>query len=135
MTGGPELCVGAIAVSAGKLLLIQRGTEPERGRWSLPGGRVDGGELLAAAVVREMAEETGVEAVCGRFVGLVERFPAGRHLVILDYEVTVLGHQEPTAGDDAMGAAWIPLEDVAELDLADGLAAFLVEHDIIDTII
>lgn len=135
MTGVPELCVGAIAVSEGRLLLIQRGADPERGRWSLPGGRVEPGELLAAAVVRELLEETGVEGVCGPLVGLVERFPEGRHLVILDFDVTVLSHQEPTAASDAMGAAWIPLDDVAELDLAEGLAAFLHEHDIIHTIV
>lgn len=135
MTSAPELCVGAIAVSEGRLLLIQRGSDPERGRWSVPGGRVEPGELLAAAVVRELLEETGVEGVCGPLIGLVERFPEGRHLVILDFDVTVLGHQEPAAASDAMGAAWIPLDDVAELDLAEGLAAFLHEHDIIDTIV
>jgi len=122
-------------MSEGRLLLIQRGADPERGRWSLPGGRVEPGELLAAAVVRELLEETGVEGVCGPMVGLVERFPEGRHLVILDFEVIVLSHHEPSADSDAMGAAWIPLDHVAELDLAEGLATFLHEHDIIHTIV
>ena len=135
MTDRPQVCVGAIAISEGQLLLIQRGAPPDQGRWSLPGGRVEGGELLAEAVVRELAEETRVEAVCGRFVGWVERFSEGSHLVILDFDVTVLGHQEPVAGDDAMGAGWIPLEHVAELDLVDGLAEFLAENHIIDTIV
>ncbi|MGI9603242.1 MAG: NUDIX hydrolase [Acidimicrobiales bacterium] len=134
MTDRPELCVAAIAVSEGRLLLVQRGTPPGHGRWSLPGGRVEGGELLAAAVVRELAEETNVEGVCGRLIGWAERFHEEGHVVILDFEVTVLDHQEPQAGDDAMGAAWVALEEVADLDLVDGLAHFLHENGVIDTI-
>ena len=62
--GRPELCVGAIAVEGGRLLLIRRGRGPAQGRWSVPGGRLERGETLAEAVVREVAEETGLEAVC-----------------------------------------------------------------------
>lgn len=129
-----EVCVGAIAVLDGNLLLIRRATEPGRGKWSVPGGRVEPGELLAEAVVRELREETGLEGVCGELVGVVERVGAGRHFVILDHRVTVLGDDEPHAGDDAAEARWVPLEDVAELLLVDGLAEFLHEHGILGTI-
>lgn len=134
MSDQPLLGVGAVAIESDRLLLVQRGRAPEAGRWALPGGRVEAGELLAEAVVREVYEETALEGVCGPFVGLVERFYDEGHIVILDFEVTVLDPHDPVAGDDAMGAAWIPLEDVGELDLAEGLAAFLHEHGIIDTI-
>ena len=69
----PEVCVGAIAVEEGRLLLVRRGHGPAAGEWSIPGGRVEAGELLAEAVVRELLEETGVEGVCDRMVGWVER--------------------------------------------------------------
>ena len=71
--GRPELCAGAVAVDHGLLLLVKRGTDPGKGLWSLPGGRVESGESVVAAVVRELKEETGLQGVCGSLVGWVER--------------------------------------------------------------
>jgi 8-oxo-dGTP diphosphatase len=130
----PELCVGAVAVLDGNLLLIRRGHGPAAGCWSVPGGRVEEGELLAEAIVREVAEETGLECVCGNFVGWVERLDEGHHFVILDFEVTVLDDRPPTAGTDAAEAAWVPLADVTDLHLVDGLAEFLHDHGYLDVI-
>lgn len=129
-----EVCVGAIVVTDDDLLVIRRGHGPGAGEWSVPGGRVEAGELLAEAVVREVREETGLEAICGSLVGYVERIHDDRHFVILDFQTTVLERQEPTPGDDAVEARWVPLTDVAELRLVDGLAEFLHEHGIIPTI-
>jgi 8-oxo-dGTP diphosphatase len=129
-----ELCVGAVVVLDGRLLLVQRDTEPGAGEWSVPGGRVEPGELLAEAVVRELAEETGLEGVCGGLVGWVERIDDARHFVILDFEVTVLADDQPRAGGDARDARWVPLEDVADWLLVDGLAEFLHDHGILRTI-
>lgn len=130
----PSVCVGAVAVSEGQILLIRRGRGPAAGEWSVPGGRVEGGETLAEAVVRELAEETGLEAVCDGLVGWVERIGDGHHFVILDFSVTVLTPDAPRAGDDAAEAAWVPLTEVAELRLVDGLAEFLHDHGILDVI-
>jgi 8-oxo-dGTP diphosphatase len=130
----PQVCVGAIAVDADRLLVIRRGHGPAAGSWSVPGGRVEPGELLAEAVVRELREETGVEGVCGELIGWAERFDDDEHYVILDFAVSLLEGAEPVAGDDAAEARWVPLADVAELDLVPGLAMFLHEHDIIPTI-
>ena len=63
-------CVGGIVHDAqGRLLLIKRANEPGRGRWSLPGGRVEPGETDAEAVVREVREETGLEVTPGPLAG------------------------------------------------------------------
>jgi 8-oxo-dGTP diphosphatase len=132
----PEVCVGAVVVEDGCLLLIRRGRGPAQGEWSVPGGRVEAGELLAEAVVRELAEETGLEGVCGEFIGWVERVGHDYHHVILDFEVTLLNPEaEPVAGDDAQEAAWVPLVDVADVQLVEGLAEFLHDHNIIETIL
>jgi 8-oxo-dGTP diphosphatase len=133
MAEAPQLCVGAIAVDEDQILLIRRGRGPAQGLWSVPGGRVEGGETLAEAVVRELLEETGLSGVCEGLVGWVERVDGESHYVILDFRVTVLGGGEPVAGDDAVEAAWVPLADVAELRLADGLAEFLHDHGILAT--
>lgn len=114
-----------------RLLVVRRGRGPAAGRWSVPGGRVEAGETLAEAVVREVREETGLEAVCGELVGWVERIGDGHHFVILDFRVQVLDAGDPVAGDDAAEAAWVPLTEVADLALVDGLAEFLHDHGIL----
>lgn len=131
----PEVCIGVIVVDEDDLLLIRRGRGPAQGEWSVPGGRVEPGELLAEAVVRELREETGLEGVCEELVGWAERIGADHHYVILDFRATLLERREPTAGDDAAEARWVPLFDVAELNLVEGLAEFLHDHGILKTII
>jgi 8-oxo-dGTP diphosphatase len=119
-------CVGAIVKDeAGRLLLIQRGHEPETGRWSLPGGRIEPGETDPQAVVRETREETGLQVTCGALVGSVER-PGlrGAVLDIRDYSATVTGGTL-TAGDDAADARWVSPADLAGLPLTSGLAETL----------
>lgn len=130
----PEVCVGAIAIEDDSLLLIRRGQGPAAGEWSVPGGRVEGGETLAEAVVRELREETGLEGVCGELVGWVERVGDDYHHVILDFRVTMLEGSDPVAGSDAAEAAWVPLHEVTDRRLVDGLAEFLHEHAIIEII-
>ena len=121
-------------MSAGRLLLVQRDTEPGQGLWSLPGGRVEFGETLAEACVRELLEETGIEGVCGELIGWVERLSDAHHFVILDFAVTPFGFDPPRAASDARDARWIPLDEVSDLPLVDGLAEFLYDHGIIGTI-
>jgi len=132
----PEICVGAVLVEDDRLLLIRRGPGPAQGEWSVPGGRVEAGELLAEAVVRELAEETGLEGVCGELIGWVERVGDDHHFVILDFEVTPLDLEAvPVAGDDAAEVMWVPLHELAEMQLVEGLAEFLHDHGIIQTIL
>lgn len=130
-----EVAVGAVATDADRILLVRRGHGPGAGLWSVPGGRVEPGETLHEAVVREVLEETGLEAVVDRFLGYVERFgdePAPYHFVILDFAVTVLDpDQDPRAGDDAAEAAWIPFADLGDLRLVTGLQDFLTEHGVL----
>lgn len=127
--------MGAVVVVDSHLLLIRRGHGPGAGEWSVPGGRVEPGETLAEAVVRELAEETGVEGVCGALIGFVERITGDHHFVILDFACTPLDDRVPVAGDDAVEVAWVPLHEVAERRLVDGLAEFLHEHGVIQTIV
>ena len=130
----PEVCVGAVVVDGADLLLVRRARGPGAGVWSVPGGRVEAGETLAEAVVRELAEETGLEGVCDRLLGWVERIGPEHHFVILDFLVSLLERRPPVPGDDAAEAAWVPLTEVASLSLVDGLVEFLHEHGVLETI-
>jgi 8-oxo-dGTP diphosphatase len=131
----PQVCVGAIAVTDDdRILLVRRGSWPAAGQWSVPGGRVEAGETLAEAVVRELNEETGLEGVCDELVGWVERIGEGSHYVILDFRVTLMDQGEPRAGDDAAEARWVPLEEAADLPLVEGLAEFLHDNGILPVI-
>lgn len=132
----PELCVGAVAVDADRLLLVKRGRGLAVGSWAVPGGRIEAGETVGEAVVRELREETGLEGLCGPLLGWKEIIHGDHHFVVLDFTVEVLEPGEPIAGDDAAEARWVPLHEVAEMpDLVDGLAEFLHEHGVLDTIV
>jgi len=130
---GPTVAVGAVARRDAALLLVRRGHGPAAGAWSVPGGRVELGETLHEALVREVAEETGLAVVVDHFLGWVERIGDERppeHFVIIDFAVTVLdADAEPSAGDDAAEAAWVPIDDLGDYRLAPGLLDFLEDVD------
>jgi ADP-ribose pyrophosphatase YjhB (NUDIX family) len=83
-------------------------------------------------VVREVAEETGLEVVCGPFIGFVERLSDEHHYVILDFWAEPTTGGPLRAGDDAAEAAWVRLNELETVDLVDGMLAFLVEHGVVE---
>lgn len=122
------LCVGGIVVDErGRLLLIRRAHEPEAGRWSLPGGRVEPGETATDATAREVAEETGLAVAVGDEVGNVRRpVPDGRVFAIHDFRCRPLDPSAvPRAGDDAADARWVDAAAYAALDAAGELVSGL----------
>lgn len=102
--GAPRLAVGAAVIDASGdeplILLVRRARPPMAGTWSLPGGRVEPGERVEAAVLREVFEETGLEVEVLALVEVVEVIEAPYHYVILDYACLRTGG-ELRAGDDA----------------------------------
>lgn len=81
----------------------------------MPGGRVESGEYLSDALVREVKEETGLDVTVGDLLGIFE-VTGDPHYVILDYTATPMGDEEPVASDDAAEVRWVPLDEIAGLD-------------------
>lgn len=118
-------CAGGIVRdSEGRFLLVRRGQEPARGLWSIPGGRVEGNESWDVAAIREVLEETGIEATGAAFVGFVERdSSAGSTYLIADFALAGAG--EPHAADDAEDARWCTAADILVLETSPGLVEAL----------
>lgn len=122
----PVPCAGGIVHDgARRLLLIRRGQEPSAGSWSVPGGRCRPGEAAAAACVREVSEETGLEVAVVRWAGRVERVAPSGGIYVIDDFVCSLQGGELRAGDDAIDARWVTRAELVGLDLVPDLYATL----------
>ena len=107
----PIIGVGAVIVHEDRVLLIRRGKEPMKGRWTLPGGALELGETLAEGTVREVQEETGLIVEPVELVELLDRIhrdgaQVQYHYAIADYLCRVTGGTLG-AGTDADGVRWI----------------------------
>ena len=105
--------VGAIAVVLcnGQFLMAQRGKDPGRGLWGFPGGHVEFGETAQAAAVRELREETTVEAAALEYLTCVDVVGQGHHYLIAAV-LCAYQNGEPAAMDDAADARWMSLEEL-----------------------
>ncbi len=125
----PLLGVGAIIIKDKAVLLIRRKYEPSRGLWSFPGGMVERGERVKAAVKREAQEETGLRIRVGPLVGVFEKIVRSSqrvryHYVVLDYlAVPVSGRVRPRS--DALDARWIKMSDLSSYKLSRGVLAMI----------
>ena len=111
----PLVGVGAVVVDQGRVLLVQRGREPLKGKWSLPGGMLELGETLTQGVIREVQEETGLIVESLELIELLDRVhresgPLGErvryHYVIADYLCRVVGGALQAA-TDADAVRWV----------------------------
>jgi 8-oxo-dGTP diphosphatase len=120
--GRPVVGVGGVVIAEGKTLLIERGSPPLKGTWSIPGGSLETGESLEEGVRRELLEETGLDVRVGELLEVFDRVfrdPDGRvryHFVILDYLCERVGG-EALAGSDVTALAWAGEDGLAEYSL------------------
>jgi 8-oxo-dGTP diphosphatase len=129
----PIVAVGAVIFHGDRVLLIQRGQEPLKGEWSLPGGVVELGETLEAALVREVREETSLDVVAGEVVEVLDsirRDAAGRteyHYIIIDYACRLLGDAPAAAahGTDATDVRWVAIDELERLGVTAGAIAVI----------
>jgi mutator protein MutT len=120
----PIVGVGAVIVDEGKVLLIRRKYEPLKGHWSLPGGMVEIGETLEAALTREMQEETGLVVDVGPVIEVFDRITRDEerrvryHFVLIDYLCWVSGGTL-LAGSDVDAAIWVDPATLSEYALTE----------------
>lgn len=126
----PVVGVGAIIVQDGKILMTKRGSEPGKGKWSVPGGVVELGENLEKAVIREVKEETNLDVEVVHLIDAVDniiRDSNGKlqfHFVILDYSAKVKSGTLQSSSD-VLDTRWVRLEEVEDYDLTNTFRDFL----------
>jgi 8-oxo-dGTP diphosphatase len=115
----------------GAVLLVKRGRAPKEGAWSLPGGKIEPGETAPLAALRELKEETGIEATLAGTLGTVEIDAEGSGDGPLRYRLTVFygryvsGVARP--GSDAEAAEWVALAGLSERAMTEGTAALIAQ--------
>ena len=120
----PIVGVGAVIVDGGRVVLVKRRYDPLKGRWSLPGGAVEVGETLEAALAREMTEETGLVVDVGPVVHVFDRITRDAvqrvhyHFVLVDYLCRPVSGSL-RAGSDVDEAVWADGSALASFDLTD----------------
>jgi 8-oxo-dGTP diphosphatase len=124
--------VGALIIEGDRILLVERGHEPLKGWWSLPGGVVEAGERLEDAARREVREETGLEVEIVCLLEVFERImrdAAGRpeyHYVLMDYLCRPAGG-ELCAADDASCVRWVTEQELPDLKITEGTPAVIAK--------
>ncbi len=119
----PIVGAGGVVIHRGRVLLVLRAREPLKGRWSIPGGLVEVGEELRAAVKRELKEETGLEVEPLDLIEVFDRIQReGRrvryHFVIVDFLCRLKsGKLRPDS--DVLDARWVPRQDLGRYDLTE----------------
>lgn len=131
----PIVGVGALIIHDRKLLLVKRGVEPAKGKWSVPGGAVELGERIRDALLREVKEECGldVEIALARPLDAIDSITMtkeGRlryHYVLLQFLVQPKGGTLSPASD-VLDARWVPLDEVKKFDLTKSFRSFFEKH-------
>jgi len=125
----PIVGVGAVVISSDRILLIKRKNEPGKGKWSIPGGKVELGEKAEQATIRETKEETNLTVSSPQLIDVVNSIEFDElgkvryHFVIIDYLVRVTGGAS-SASSDAAELRWVNFEDVESYDLTSTFREF-----------
>jgi 8-oxo-dGTP diphosphatase len=125
----PVVAVGGVVLAPGpRVVLVRRRAAPMAGQWTLPGGRLDGGESIAAAVEREVYEETGLWVAAGDLIEVVEIVTEGYHYVIHDHLCTpVDASGVPNAGDDAAEARYFRPSELSSLGVTEAVVRVVMK--------
>lgn len=129
----PIVGAGACILRDGKLLLIRRGAQPGKGKWSIPGGLVELGENVQDAMVRETKEEVGLDVAAVKLIDVFDSVTLDKlgriqyHFVVVNFFVRVVGGSlKPSS--DILELKWVSLDEVEEYRLTKSFRAFFKKH-------
>ena len=126
----PMIGISALILRDERMLLVKRSKEPSKGKWSIPGGRLELGETISEAVMREVLEECDVQIEIVRVIDVTDNIlhdSDGRlsyHFVLVDMLANYLSG-EPKAQSDAEECRWGTLAELANLDMNPQLRAVI----------
>jgi 8-oxo-dGTP diphosphatase len=129
----PIVGIGVVIVQNCKIALIKRGNEPSKGKWTIPGGLVELGESVEAAVIREAKEETCLEVENPQLIDVVgnvdldDQRKVKYHYVIIDYLVHVKSGNIQAASD-AAELRWVPFDEVEDYNLTTSFRLFFRQN-------
>src|SRR5712671_4974585 len=122
----PIVGVGAVVIDSARILLVRRASAPLKGKWSIPGGALEMGETLIAAVKRETLEETGLAVEPIEVAGVIDRIipdSTGRiqyHYVLVDYLCKLISDAgELRPASDVDQARWVTQRELDDYDIPD----------------
>jgi ADP-ribose pyrophosphatase YjhB (NUDIX family) len=128
----PRAAASAAIFRGARVLIAERGAGPMRGMWSLPGGKIEPGETAAAAAIREIQEETGLDVALAGLLDLhevIRRNGTGdvqlHYIIAVHYGTCMSG--EPRAATDISDARFVRLDELSGYRLTDGAVAFIHE--------
>ncbi|MBB4040008.1 8-oxo-dGTP diphosphatase [Microvirga flocculans] len=117
MSKYPIPAVIAVVVHEGRTLLVRRANPPDAGLWGFPGGKIEFGETVKAAALRELLEETGIEAEAQDIITSLDILVPDssdvlrQHYILIAVKCRWISGQ-PIAADDALDARWFPVTDL-----------------------
>ncbi|KXB08734.1 hypothetical protein AKJ56_00470 [candidate division MSBL1 archaeon SCGC-AAA382N08] len=125
--------VGASAIvqkNTTHTLLVKRLNDPEKGKWALPGGKVDYGETVKQAAIREVKEETNIDIRLVKLLGHYDIIDDGYHYVTICYR-GIPKNADIIAGSDVEKAKWISSDNLKQISLTSTTRKALTDNHII----
>lgn len=120
----------AVVIRGDEVLLVRRANPPDAGLWAFPGGKIDAGEPLASATLRELSEETGVRAEADQVLTAIDQFVHAEDGTLRQHFILIAvlcrwRAGEPVAADDALEARWVVIADLDRngLRMSEGVGA------------
>lgn len=131
----PVPAVGAYIIRNEEILLIRRAAEPDKDKWSIPGGRIEWGETMQEAVKREVLEETGLVVEVGEVAGVIDRIvrqddEIAFHYLIIDFFADVVSG-EVCPATDVSDCRWVPLSEIRKMDVTNTVVDMLADWKLI----
>ena len=129
----PQVAVGAVVFKDDKVLMVKRSNPPAKGMWAVPGGKINPGETMQQALIREIKEETGLDIEVREIVYVFDVIQyddndhISFHYVIIDFSCELQGGKLK-AGDDALEVRWVSKKDLNQMNINEKTKTMLLEE-------